>query len=337
MSKSNRGYYNHTFCLTSDNIKKFKEIFIKKKVSKTNKYWFSRQKRFYFKIDELKSQISIFNETNLGEELKKNNLFLINLFFLITIRKFINLFTTYNKFNSSINNSINNLDFYLNKIKILFLNEKKLKKKLLQINEKFPSKIKFFLYLYKNLSSLEKRNSYKHMLEIGGGPAINACLLNYKYKTKSIIIDLQIQNIIAFLFISNFFPNIKISFESWDNLIKKYGNIKNTFKHYDIIFLSPVDLGKLPNNLCDLSINLCAFQEMNKTTIKSYITETKRILNKKNLFISINRESKFLGVKSFYNYKHLHINPLILLKKSKFVFPKYNFSTRHMISVFKFK
>ena len=166
MNKSNRSYYNHTFRLTGDNIKKFKEIFIKKKVSKTNKYWFSRQKRFYFKIDESKSQIAIFNETNLGEELKKNNLFLINLFFLVTIRKFINLFTTYNKFNSSINNSINNLDFYLNKIKILFLNEKKLKKKLLQINEKFPSKIKFFLYLHKNLSTFEKRNSYKYMLEI---------------------------------------------------------------------------------------------------------------------------------------------------------------------------
>ena len=49
------------------------------------------------------------------------------------------------------------------------------------------------------------------MLEIGGGPAINASLLNYKYGTKSIIIDLQIQNIIAFLFIS-IFPKFKNEF-----------------------------------------------------------------------------------------------------------------------------
>ena len=175
------------------------------------------------------------------------------------------------------------------------------------------------------------------MLEIGGGPAINASLLNYKYGTKSIIIDLQIQNIIAFLFISNFFPNLKMSFENYRNLLKKNGNMKKAFKHYDIIFLSPEDLKKLPNDLCDLSINLCAFQEMSKKTIKNYLTETKRILSNNNLFISINRKRKYLGVKQFYSYKHLYISSIKFLRKSNYVFPKYNFSTRHIVSVFKFK
>ena len=80
MVVSNKVYYNHTFYLSDKKIKKFKKIFIKKKVSKTNKYWYSRQKKFYFKIDESKSTIEIFNETNLGEELKRVIYFSLNYF-----------------------------------------------------------------------------------------------------------------------------------------------------------------------------------------------------------------------------------------------------------------
>ncbi len=337
MHKTKKGFYNHSFLLSKKNLKEFKNNFIKKKVFKTNQYWFSRQKRFYFEMDESKLQIKVFNETNLGDKLEKKNFILIKLFFLLILRKILSQFIKFDKYNLIINNLINNLDFYYNKIKIFFVKESRLKKKLNQINEKFPSKVKFFLYLNKYLNNFKTKKRYKFLFEIGAGPAINACLLNYKYKTKSLIVDLQIQNIIAFLTISNFFPNLKVSFKNYRNLEKNYGNIEKAFKHYDIIFLPPEDLNKLPNNICDLSINICAFQEMSKQTIKKYILETKRILTNNNLFISINRKTKFLGVKQYYNFRFLFIYPLKFLTNSKIVFPKYNFSTRHIVSILKLK
>ena len=44
------------------------------------------------------------------------------------MRKLINLFTKFDKFNLTLNNLVNNLDFYLNKKTIYFLKDKKLKK-----------------------------------------------------------------------------------------------------------------------------------------------------------------------------------------------------------------
>ena len=63
------------------------------------------------------------------------------------MRKLINLFTKFDKFNLTLNNLVNNLDFYLNKKTIYFLKDKKLKKKLKQINIRFPSKLNFYIYI----------------------------------------------------------------------------------------------------------------------------------------------------------------------------------------------
>ena len=160
--------------------------------------------------------------------------------------------------------------------------------------------------------------------------------MNYKYKTKSIIIDLYTQNTVALLFISLFFPNIKISFENYKNLIKKYKSFEKAFKYFDIIFLPPGDIKKIPKNFFNFSINLCAFQEMSKTTIKNYILETRRVLAPNNFFISINRDSKFLGFKQIFKHQYLYINPFKLILKPKLVFPKYNFSTKHVVSIIKY-
>ena len=68
---------------------------------------------------------------------------------------------------------------------------------------------------------MKKKRTFKHMLEIGGGPAINASLLNYKYGTKSIIIDFANSKYYCFFVYIQFFPNLKMSFENYRNLLKK--------------------------------------------------------------------------------------------------------------------
>ena len=87
MNKTNKGYYNHSFSLSKKKYQEFEELFLKRKIFKTNKYWFSRQKKFYFELDKSKLQVNVFNETNLGEKLEKKNYIIIKLFFLMIIRK----------------------------------------------------------------------------------------------------------------------------------------------------------------------------------------------------------------------------------------------------------
>ena len=337
MNKFETVYYNHTFKLSKKKIKDFENFFIKKKIYKTNEYWRKRQKKLYFEIDKTKGEIKVFNDTNLGNKLKKKNLVFIKLLLFLILRKIILFFNKTNKFNFLINNLKNNLNYKLNKLKIDKIKNKKLKKVLTNINKLYPERIKFFFYLDKYLTIYKKKNSYKYLFEVGAGPAINACLLNYKFKTKSIVVDLQIQNIIAFLIVSTHFPDLKIIFCTYKDLIKNYNSFKNALKYKDIIFLSPNDIKKIPDNICNISINTCAFQEMSKSTIKNYIFQTRRILVSNNLFLSINRVSKFLGNKDFYNFKNLIIQPLTFLAKPKLVFPKFNFSTRHIVNIFQLK
>ena len=130
MTNLKRGFYNHTFLLPKKKIKKIEHLLKKKKLIKTNHYWFSRQKKYYIEIDNSNSEIKVFNETNLGEKLKKDYFFLFKLIFLVVLRKFISLFIKFDYFNPIINNSYNNLDYYLNRIKILSIKKKKFKKKI---------------------------------------------------------------------------------------------------------------------------------------------------------------------------------------------------------------
>ena len=70
MNKTNK-VITTTLFFIQKKYQEFEELFLKRKIFKTNKYWFSRQKKFYFELDKSKLQVNVFNETNLGEKLEK--------------------------------------------------------------------------------------------------------------------------------------------------------------------------------------------------------------------------------------------------------------------------
>lgn len=330
-------FYESEFSLNRKHILELKKILLNNKKTFTNKYWSKRQDLMKIKIDQKKNIVKISNESNLGNVIKRENFVFLKLIYFSIVNKIVH--KVFNNKNDNLYNRVQNLKlnlFYLlNNRKIQLIENLKIKKVLIKINEIYPLKIQSLFILINKIEKLKNKVQLDKCIEIGSGPAVHVGFLNRLYGSKSIIVDLAIQKNLAFIFLKKFFPEVKINFYGYKKLIKKYKSLEKALEFNDIIYIEPEYINKLPSNYFNYSINITAMQEMSKNDIKSYMKILQRILVPNNFFLSINRKKKSLGKNKFFKSEDiLCVNYKKILSET-YSYPKLNFESSHQISTIK--
>ena len=330
-------FYENEFSLDRKHILELKKILLNNKKTSTNKYWLKRQDLMKIKIDQKKNIIKISEESNLGNVIKKENFVFIKFIYFSILNKIVH--KVFNNKNDNLYRRVQNLKlnlFYLINIKkIKFIENLKIKKALIEINELYPLKIWSLFILINKIEKLKNKIQLSKCIEIGSGPAVHVGFLNRLYGSKSIIVDLAIQKNIAFIFLKKFFPGVKINFYGYKKLMKKYKSLEKAFEFNDIIYIEPEYINKLPSNYFNYSINITAMQEMSKNDIKTYMNILQRILVPNNFFLSINRKKKILGKNKLFKFEDILCVNYKKILPDTFSYPKLNFDSSHRISTIK--
>ena len=206
--------------------------------SKVDRYWEIRQKKFRYKFDITNKILWLRNESNLEKydhRNFKNNFF--KFFVFILARKIIRRLGIKN---SNIDNNFSTYNLsQLNKNNLREINKIKLTRKdnkIKLLNNEFPERVFWLLKVIFQLTNFKKKlNKSDFAVDIGSGPCIVPGYLNYKFKIKTLVIDLPVQMLVGHAILNKYFPDTKICNLNLRQIIKKYGNIKNAFKYFDII------------------------------------------------------------------------------------------------------
>jgi hypothetical protein len=152
------------------------------------------------------------------------------------------------------------------------------------------------------------------ILEIGAGSGIFSALMQDRFSSKSIIVDIPytLQNSIA-LFMS-IYPEKNFILP---NEISEKTNIYD----YDLIFLTPDQKDLIKDNSIGLAINTQSFMEMDFNEVEDYFSFVNRIVVNQGYFFISNRMRK---VTNFFNF------PFDLLTQYKRIYlAKNNVFLRH--------
>jgi putative sugar O-methyltransferase len=140
-------------------------------------------------------------------------------------------------------------------------------------NSTFVSYTSFFNEIYGSMAAgLIKDIKHPLIAEIGGGRGETAYFILKDLK-KATYIDLDIPEvlILSAFFLMNSFPKKKTYL---------YGEKNFSFyslKKYDLVFLPQSSIKKIKNSSVNIFFNKCSLGEMNKKTVKAYISEIERI------------------------------------------------------------
>jgi hypothetical protein len=275
-----------------------------------NNYWNIRQEVFKYYFDRNNLSLKIKNETNLESynhsDINKNNFFVKYVYLFIKRKLLFILGIKDRKLNNQFK-QYNLSQIYLNNHKKII----KIKKntKIININKRFPERTYWLIKILEQLFSLKnKALSKTYAIDIGPGPSINAGYLAYKYRIKFLLVDLPIQTLVGLIVLNNFFPNLKVCQMDIKKIIKKYKSIKNAFKYYDIIYITPNDIELINERIFSIALNTHAFQEMSKKTINDYMFFLRKNSIKRNIFLNINREKKRLNLNYLYNFENIRYN-----------------------------
>ena len=183
-----------------------------------------------------------------------------------------------------------NFNYLINSLKILFTVEKKNRNLLNKINHTHCHDVSIFLRIRRLICKLSKRFQLFKCIVIDPDNVINIGLLTLIFGLKIIIIDSKYKKNSFHNSLKKNFPNIKIDFNGYKSLIKKYKSLDNGFKKNNIIYLKKNDISKLPKNYFNFAINIESFQEMKNKTFINYIEKIGHILKPNNFFILITKK-----------------------------------------------
>jgi putative sugar O-methyltransferase len=145
-------------------------------------------------------------------------------------------------------------------------------------------------YYHQNiLRAYVDRNSVHTVMEIGAGNGNFASILFHDWNpVQMIIVDLPETLAVSIPFLSSLFPQAKIVMPH--EIASGFFN-----ENFDFAFLTPHQIGLIPDNLIDLSINCHSFQEMTHEQIRSYFTLVQRTTRETGIFFAANRVEKIPG------------------------------------------
>ena len=273
-------------------------------------YWDYHSKKINYKM----KNSAIFVEGASGNYIPETKYFLKIFFidFLIMIKKIIN----FNKPKQMSYNDAFNKIMSRNEIsgfqQIKFDKNKIIAKNISQCKKIFSFKYVLNDHYIRSYYYINILNSYielsksKFIVEIGAGNGNLLSLLKYHFSPKCLIdIDLPETLILSISFLKNLFPKAKILLP---NEINQKIN-KDTLLNYDFIFLTPNQISLVDENLINLFINICSFQEMNMSQIRKYLNLIQKVGMNGSFFFNYNRVEKtpFAGKKD-ENYSHIKPN-----------------------------
>ncbi len=118
-------------------------------------------------------------------------------------------------------------------------------------------------------------NEISTIIEVGAGSGRTAfCFITLLPNVKYIIVDFPPALYVSQTYLTEIFPNKKVMhFSPFDN----FNDIAQKFYESDIIFLTPDQLLKLPNNCADLFLAIDCLHEMKKEMVAKYFDEAERL------------------------------------------------------------
>ncbi len=128
----------------------------------------------------------------------------------------------------------------------------------------------------------------RHYLEIGAGNANLAGFFKHYNGLKVTIIDLPETILHAACFLQSNFPEASIKLPN--ELSAK--EVPNSLAQTDFLFLTPGQLDCLPNQFCDIMVNVGSMQEMSREQIESYFRLVQRVGKPGSLWCNSNRFEK---------------------------------------------
>ena len=225
-----------------------------------------------------------------------------------------------------------NLIQFFNYLRIKLIKKKKERVLLGKINQTYPLSVHLFFKISNSINKIHNKAQLFKYIEINPSHAIHTGLIHKIYKAKIIIVDLNRNKDFTFISLKKNFPNIKINFSGYKNIIKKFKTIDNALKYNDIIYIENKYIPKIPNNYCNFSMILNSFEKMKKKMIIHYLVNLGRILLPNNFVIWF-REEYPKGLE-YYSNNFLTMKYDILYKKKNF-FHKFNIFLESKISIIK--
>lgn len=128
---------------------------------------------------------------------------------------------------------------------------------------------------YRSIVDHIGQEEVKFVMELGGGYGRNAFIFLKKHpKIKYVMVDIPPAINVAQRYLSELFPEKRI-FRIRD--FNSYEEVKEDFENSDICFLLPNQLRFLPDNICDLFINISSLHEMPQKQIDYFFKEIERL------------------------------------------------------------
>lgn len=139
-------------------------------------------------------------------------------------------------------------------------------------------------YLFNILQGYTRPDKLKTIMDIGAGNGNLASLLYHHLRARILIVDLPETLCLSIPFIADLFPMAKMV------LPNEAGRDRHS--QWDFLFLTPSQIGLIPDSCVDLTINADSFQEMTHEQIKEYFNLIQRVGCCGSYFMTSNRVEK---------------------------------------------
>ena len=132
-------------------------------------------------------------------------------------------------------------------------------------------------------------NDHFQYLEIGAGSGYLAALLHHAHRCNVIIVDLPEIIPFSFIYLNKLFPQASFQLP---NEIAAAAGISRTA---NFVFLSPDQIGLIPDGAVDLAVNTASFGEMLPQQVRAYFELLRRATSANGLFFTANRVEKWMS------------------------------------------